>query len=236
MASYCMLIQHLIAVLYWHQSFILCQRSHVAWPKPMACQLSACCTSNEKRSMMLFVCPDLSPSCLFHCHYRDVDEFVRLWGWDVEYCCTLYFQGRLSKYLHNYMHLRTPLPFVYTLASSLGSELSSTESRAEQTTPPLVFGFASPSPLQTNMFGVHQHLLVFPSICEKPPCGLANEVTTNSNSMPILTSIPGPIMVLHLYRRVGRLCMQGLKSNTQGKTQYKISSKGGTQPQCCGYP
>ena len=41
-------------------------------------------------SMMLFVCPDLLPSCLFHCHHRGVDKFVRLWGWDVEYCCTLY--------------------------------------------------------------------------------------------------------------------------------------------------
>jgi len=101
------------------------------------------CPPVNLRSMMLFVCPDLSPSCLFHCHHRGVDKFVRLWGWDVEYCCTLYFQGRLSKYLHNYMHLRTPLPFVYTLAPSLGSEFSSTESRAEGTTPPLVFGFAS---------------------------------------------------------------------------------------------
>ena len=41
------------------------------------------------------------------------------------------------------MLLRTPLPFVYTLAPSLGSEFSSSESRAERTTPPLVFGFAS---------------------------------------------------------------------------------------------
>jgi len=45
MASYCMLI--IIAsycyILYWHQSFILCRRPHhVAWPKPMACQLFVC--------------------------------------------------------------------------------------------------------------------------------------------------------------------------------------------------
>ena len=76
-------------------------------------------------------------------YFTGVDKLIRLWGWDVEYCCTLYFYGRLSKYLHNYMHLRTPHPFVYTLASSLGSEFSSSESRAERTTPPLVFGFAS---------------------------------------------------------------------------------------------
>ena len=72
------------------------------------------CPPVNLRSMMLFVCPVLSPSCLFHCHHRGVDKFVRLWGWDVEYCCTLYFQGRLSKYLHYNMHLRIPLPFVYT--------------------------------------------------------------------------------------------------------------------------
>jgi len=44
----------LIAVLYWHQSFMLCQRPHVAWSKPMACQLlSACGTSNESRDIVL---------------------------------------------------------------------------------------------------------------------------------------------------------------------------------------
>jgi len=44
------LLHAYIAVLYWHQSFILCQRPHVACIAQayglVSC-LSACCTSNE---------------------------------------------------------------------------------------------------------------------------------------------------------------------------------------------
>jgi len=108
---------------------------------------------------MLFVCPDLSPSCLFHCHHvhRGVDKFVRLWGWDVEYCCTLYFYGRLSKYLHNYMHLRTPSPSSTPLHHPWGVSSPVLNPGLNGQPHHSCLNLPATSPLQTNTFGVHQH-------------------------------------------------------------------------------
>jgi len=36
------------------------------------------------------------------------------------YCCALYFEGRISKYLHNYMHLKHPAPHSYKLVYTSG--------------------------------------------------------------------------------------------------------------------
>jgi len=56
------------------------------------------CPPVNLRSMMLFVCPDLSPSCLFHCHHRGVDKFVGLGCWVLLY---IVFLGQNIYYPNN---------------------------------------------------------------------------------------------------------------------------------------
>ena len=124
--------------------------TYTVYHSKLACQVNL-------RSMMLFVCPDLSPSCLFHCHHRGVDKFVGLWGWDVEYCCTLYFYGRLSKYLHNYMHLRTPSPLSTPLHHPWGVSSPVLNQGLNGQPHHSCLNLPATSPLQTNTFGVHQH-------------------------------------------------------------------------------
>jgi len=95
---YGILLHTYIAVLYWHQSFILCQRPHVAWPKPMACQLlSACCTSNERQTILHI------HVCSYNIDIWRVGEHHWLGWWELHNCCYLEILCILLYCIHEYV-------------------------------------------------------------------------------------------------------------------------------------
>jgi len=58
-ASYCCIVLAPVIHTLPAPSCCLAQAPHVAWPKPMACQLlSACCTSNESTDQLLVFCAE----------------------------------------------------------------------------------------------------------------------------------------------------------------------------------